>query len=75
MNGQYDVRAGELLAWSAETGIPLPATVEEILAIEDSGGVVDLETGAVWRNVTATPTLLGEVTLIVIEAEEVKHDR
>lgn len=74
MTGDYDVRAGELLAWSAEVGKPLPATVEEILAIEDSGGVVDLETGAVWRNVTATPTILGEATMIVIQAEEVKHE-
>lgn len=43
----YDTRAGELLAWSAETGLPLPLPIEEILQIEDAGHVVDLESGGV----------------------------
>ena len=54
MSAQYDRRAGELLAWQAETGLPLPMMVEEILAQEDAGHVVDLVGGEV---------LLGGVTV------------
>ena len=42
-----DARHGELLAWQAETGQLLPLPVDVILAIEDAGGCVDLDTGAV----------------------------
>ena len=67
----YDSRAGELLAWEAETGQPLPATVAEILAIEDAGGVVDLESGQVWRNVTIEATAALEALIVVLECERV----
>ena len=68
----YDTRAGELLALSAEMGLPLPMPVGEILAIEDAGGVVDLATGEVWRNVTisAMPAL---EAMVVIDAMERQH--
>jgi len=71
MNAQqnYDTRAGELLAWEAETGRTLPATVAEILALEDAGHVVDLETGAVLSSVTVAPTVIGEALAVVLAAE------
>ncbi len=65
----YDVRAGELLAWEVETGLSLPASVGEIIAIEDAGGLVDLETGQVWRNVTIEATPVLEALIVVVTAE------
>ena len=72
MTTTCDSRAGELLAWSAELGLPLPMPVGEILAIEDAGGVVDLASGEVWRNVTieAMPTL---EAMVVIDTMERQH--
>lgn len=40
-----DPRIEELQSWSKETGLPLPMPVEEIIALEDQGLLVDLETG------------------------------
>jgi hypothetical protein len=42
-----DVRTSELLAWEVETGRQLPLPADVILAVEDAGGCVDLDTGAV----------------------------
>ena len=68
----YDTRAGELLAWEIETGLPLPMPVGEILALEDAGAVVDLASGEVWRNVTieAMPAL---EAMVVIDTMERQH--
>lgn len=70
----YDTRGGELLAWSAETGLPLPASVAEILDLEDAGFVVDLVTGDVLSNVTASPTVLGETWAVLDSMEMPAHD-
>lgn len=42
-----DVRTSELLAWTVETGRQLPLPADVILAVEDAGGCVDLDTGDV----------------------------
>lgn len=42
-----DARHSELLAWECETGRQLPYSAEYILAAEDAGAVVDLDTGEV----------------------------
>lgn len=73
MNG-YDTRAGELLAWSVETGLPLPMTVEEILRLEDAGHVVDLESGWVIAGggaMAVEGTVIGEATVVAMGGEEV----
>lgn len=74
----YDVRAGELLAWEVETGLPLPAPVEEILHLEDLGYVVDLVTGGVivdGKRMRVTLGVVGEALAIVLDEEEAAHDR
>lgn len=44
-------RRGELVAWSQETGRPLPLPSKVIVTLEDAGAVVDLETGWIrWPN-------------------------
>lgn len=44
-------RLQEILDWSRETGNPLPMTADAVLAFEDAGAVVDLETGWIsWPN-------------------------
>jgi hypothetical protein len=42
-----DARAQELLDWVAETGLPLPLPILDILSIEDDGEFVDLDTGKI----------------------------
>ena len=58
-----DNRIQELEEWSAETGLPLPMSAEEICVLEDMGHIVDLETGDVSLDpdaVTAAPDGLYE---------------
>jgi hypothetical protein len=43
-------RKEELEEWAQETGLPLPLPTEEIIALEDEGMIVDLETGEVFEN-------------------------
>lgn len=44
-------RRGELVAWSQETGKPLPLPSKAIATLEDAGAMVDLETGWIsWPN-------------------------
>lgn len=47
----FDARAAgaALLAWSQETGLPLPGDPDLIVALEAAGHTVDLETGRVIR--------------------------
>lgn len=42
-----DPRIAELLDWAESEGRELPLRPETIIALEDTGAVVDLETGAV----------------------------
>ena len=63
-----DPRVQELLDWMAMTGLELPYTIEEILALEDQGHVVDLITGEIHYDAADTErfslTILGEAELI-----------
>jgi hypothetical protein len=44
-------RRHELVAWSRETGQPLPMPSKVIVTLEDAGAVVDLESGWIrWPN-------------------------
>jgi hypothetical protein len=43
-------RLNELYEWSEETGLPLPMEPSTIIALEDEGMIVDLETGLVFEN-------------------------
>lgn len=69
----YDVRAGELLAWEIESGLSLPLPVGEILALEDAGAVVDLASGQVWHNLTIASMPALEA-LVVIDLMERQHE-
>ncbi len=69
----YDARAGELLAWEAETGLPLPMPVGEILALEDAGAVVDLATGEVWHNLTIASMPALEAMVVIDAMERTQH--
>jgi len=74
MKTTYDARAGELLAWEAETGRALPFTVPEILALEDAGHIVDLESGIVLVDAVETRiegTIIADAWCIVNDATEV----
>ena len=71
----WDARAGELLAWSAATGLQLPLSVPEILALEDAGHVVDLETGIVLVDAVSVrigATVIGEATDTVLKLDGMK---
>jgi hypothetical protein len=60
-----NARIVELLTWSAREGMVLPRPAEEIVALEEAGHVVDLESGdilwdaAEWRYES---TVVGEAT-------------
>lgn len=69
----YDTRAGELLALAIAEGIDLPMTVDEIIAAEDAGYIVDLLTGEMLVNVTPWPTVAGEATAMLLDIDEVKQ--
>lgn len=51
-----DSRIDELQALASEEGIELPYPVDVIIRLEDRNYVVDLNTGVMYRNVSATPT-------------------
>lgn len=46
-----DTRVEELEAWAAAEGIDLPIPAADIIALEDEGLVVDLETGQILEDV------------------------
>ena len=64
-----DTRAGELLAWEIESGRPLPMGIPEILAAEDAGLIVDLDTGEILTDVTVSSTVLGQAWCVVTGME------
>jgi hypothetical protein len=51
-----DTRIAELEALAQEEGLTLPYPVDLILWFEDRSYVIDLNTGVMYRNVSATPT-------------------
>lgn len=66
-----DQRIAELQALEAD-GVTLPLPVEQIIAIEDAGGMVNLETGKVlWGGTDLpmglTPTAYGETMAYLME--------
>jgi hypothetical protein len=68
-----DVRKIELIELAYREGIDLPMTPDEIIAIEDAGGIVDLRTGEVLHDASEwliVPTVIGEATAVVLAAEE-----
>ena len=68
MATQYDPRVGELLALEIEMGRSLPMPASEIVALEDSGYIVDLDTGQVLSRVKVKPTVIGEAWCVVMAA-------
>lgn len=61
---KHKSRITELLTWKAETGKPLPRPVEEIVALEDAGHLVDLASGNIlWDGAgdTFSPTVIGDL--------------
>lgn len=64
-----DTRAGELLAWEVETGRTLPMPIPDILAAEDAGLIVDLETGEILTDVTVSSTVLGQAWCVLCDME------
>lgn len=67
-----DKRVAELLELAETEGITLPYSPERIVAIEDQGHVVDLQTGHIIRNGAdryVDSTVVGEATYVVMEAE------
>lgn len=70
-----DPRRLELLDWSAMTRRPLPRPASEIVALEDAGHVVDLQTGDIFWHEAEKPqqvtlTTIGEATLIVMAMDD-----
>jgi hypothetical protein len=69
-----DPRITELLALAAAEGLPLPYAPETILALEDTGAIVNLHTGAIIlseaeRPIRLRPTVVGEALAVVLMAE------
>lgn len=68
----FDNRRQELLDLVTREGIALPMSIEEILALEDDGHVVDLETGHIitgGAELRVSLTVAGEAELLVQELE------
>lgn len=64
-------RIADLEAFAAEEGIPLPLPAATIAAMEATGAVVDLQTGAVIVNGAeqrVSLTVIGEATVVANEA-------
>lgn len=62
----------DLLELAEREGIPLPYPPEMIVALEASGAVVDLHTGAILPGGDAARyglTVLGEAVSVVLESE------
>lgn len=68
-----DTRIAELLEWAESEGRELPLRPETIIALEDAGAVVDLDTGAVLPGEADRPyvwnwTPAGEAFAHLVEA-------
>ncbi len=65
-------RIADLEAFAAEEGLPLPLPAATIVALEETGAVVDLATGAVipgGADVRYRLTTLGEANAVVWRKE------
>lgn len=65
-------RIAELLTWKAETGKPLPRPVDQIVALEEAGHLVDLASGDIlWAGAgdTFTATVIGDAVAVVMGTE------
>lgn len=69
--GERQRRCNELVAWSTESGIPLPMSPDMVIAFEDAGGVVDLVTGMITfpSGVRAAPILDGSAIVDIVAVE------
>ncbi len=68
----HNSRIAELLTWKAQTGKPLPRPVDQILALEHAGHVVDLASGDIlWAGAgdTFTATVIGDAVGVVVGME------
>ena len=66
-----DNRISELEAWCSMTGRRLPMPIQDILALEDEGHVVDLVTGEIiiaGADATFELSVAGEAVVLVWEA-------
>ena len=69
----YDKRAIEIHQLCAAEGLSLPRPIEEIIAIEEAGGAVDLCTGQVLPGAadwTVERTVVGDALAVVLAIEE-----
>ena len=69
----YNQRALEILDLCLAEGMTLPMPVEDILAIEEAGGAVDLRTGEVLPGAadwSVILTVVGEATVVALNAED-----
>ncbi len=66
MEKSREERVQELEAWAALQGLKLPRPAQEIVALEEQGHAVDLESGDIlWNEAEARYglTVVGEATL------------
>jgi hypothetical protein len=64
-------RIADLLAWAAEEGITLPYPASMIIALEDSGAVVDFHSGAITPGAADhrySLTVVGEAVAVALGA-------
>lgn len=69
-----DPRITELLELAAAEGLQLPYPPETILALEDTGAIINLHTGAIYPGEADQPvhfrlTVIGEALAVVLAAE------
>ena len=70
-----DPRIIQLLDFAAAEGLTLPYPPATILALEDTGAIVDLHTGAISPGEADKPirfrlTVIGEAVAVVLAAED-----
>ncbi len=75
-----DIRITELLELAESEGLRLPYPPAMIVALEDTGAIVDLHTGAIFPGEADKPhryrlTVVGEALAVVLATEGwVRHD-
>lgn len=66
----FEQRVQELRDFEREEGVVLPMFPADILALEDRGYTVDLETGQVYVNVTVAPTPSAQAVCYLLASVE-----